>query len=133
MAVLHVKSPNGTTKSINLDTMNIEVKHASTDTTTDPNGYCLLPNGLLIQWLTSEWTQYLPGYVGEISISGSYSLSFSEDCGVIGVITIGERDSGALWITHYRSSSNGFVGNMYSATTFYKASFNHIVIGAPAS
>ena len=43
MAILHVKTPNGTTKDVNLETMNIE-------SDLQQNGWCKLPNGLIIQW-----------------------------------------------------------------------------------
>ena len=44
MAILHVKTPNGTTKNINLETMNI-------DYGVQPSvGWFKLPNGIIIQW-----------------------------------------------------------------------------------
>ena len=47
MAILHVKTPNGTTKDVNLETMNIE-------SSLEQNGWCKLPNGLIIQWQYKE-------------------------------------------------------------------------------
>ena len=44
MAVLHVKTPNGTTKSINLETMNIDYGVEPT------SSWFKLPNGIIIQW-----------------------------------------------------------------------------------
>ena len=43
MAILHVKTPNGTTKTVDLETMNIT-------SSLQQNGWCKLPNGLIIQW-----------------------------------------------------------------------------------
>jgi len=43
MATLHVKSPNGTTKSINLETMNITASF-------NGSGWLKLQNGIIIQW-----------------------------------------------------------------------------------
>ena len=132
MAILHVKSPNGTTHTLDLETMNITHQYPTFD---DPLawGWCNLPNGLLFQFGTSQWQQWLPNYVGEIDVYGSYNLLFDETYRVMGVCTIGERDAGAIWITHYRSNYNGYIGKIYSATTFTSCSFNHILIGKPAS
>lgn len=47
MAILHVKTPNGTTKDVNLETMNIE-------SDLQQNGWCKLPNGLIIQWISDR-------------------------------------------------------------------------------
>lgn len=44
MAFLHVKSPNGTTKSINLETMNVTASF-------NGSGWLKLPNGIIIQWV----------------------------------------------------------------------------------
>ena len=46
MAYIYAKSPNGTTQSINIDTMNITGSLVS-------NGWTKLPNGLIIQWIFS--------------------------------------------------------------------------------
>ena len=43
MATLYVKTPGGTQVSVNLATMNIE-------SDLQENGWCKLPNGLIIQW-----------------------------------------------------------------------------------
>lgn len=43
MAYIYAKSPNGTTQSINIDTMNIT-------SSLQQNGWCKLPNGLIFQW-----------------------------------------------------------------------------------
>lgn len=47
MATLHCKSPNGTTQTIDLSTMNITGSLAA-------SGWTKLPNGLIIQWLSKE-------------------------------------------------------------------------------
>lgn len=46
MAILHVKTPNGTTKTVDLETMNIT-------SSLKQNGWCKLPNGLIIQWISN--------------------------------------------------------------------------------
>ena len=85
------------------------------------------------QWLTSEWEQYLPGYVGDINFYGSYPISmahpYSASC------IIGEKSAGGLVVTHYRIYESGedvnydFSGNLYSLSTFAMCSCIHIVIG----
>lgn len=55
MAILHVKTPNGTTKDVNLETMNIE-------SDLQQNGWCKLPNGLIIQWI-SNWIKIAANFV----------------------------------------------------------------------
>ncbi len=47
MAILHVKTPNGTTKTVDLETMNIT-------SSLQQNGWCKLPNGLIIQWISDR-------------------------------------------------------------------------------
>ena len=47
MATLYVKTPGGTQVSVNLATMNIE-------SDLQQNGWCKLPNGLIIQWTENE-------------------------------------------------------------------------------
>ena len=49
MAILHVKTPSGTTKTVDLETMNIE-------SSLQQNGWCKLPNGLIIQWQTAYYS-----------------------------------------------------------------------------
>ena len=58
MAYIYAKSPNGTTQSINIDTMNIT-------SSLQQNGWCKLPNGLIFQWSraktklsTTDWLAY---------------------------------------------------------------------------
>ena len=46
MAMLYVKTPNGTTKSIDLETMNIPGSHVET------SGWYKFPNGIIYQWGT---------------------------------------------------------------------------------
>ena len=43
MAILHVKSPNGTT-------YNMTIVTSGTTESLDTTGWCRLPNGLIIQW-----------------------------------------------------------------------------------
>ena len=50
MAILHVKTPNGTTKTVDLETMNIT-------SSLQQNGWCKLPNGLIIQWFEASGTR----------------------------------------------------------------------------
>lgn len=52
MAYIYAKSPNGTTQSINIDTMNIT-------SSLQQNGWCKLPNGLIFQWQVHTETNYI--------------------------------------------------------------------------
>ena len=72
MAILHVKTPNGTTKTVDLETMNIT-------SSLQQNGWCKLPNGLIIQW--GEPGDVVPktGFVG-------YSITFPRR-GICAVLT----------------------------------------------
>jgi len=75
MAMLYVKTPNGTTKSINLETMNI------TDTITHHEGgsYTMFPSGLILQ--SKTWNR------------GSWPIKFPYRC--LGVLAqVGERGNG---------------------------------------
>ena len=47
MATLHVKTPDGAYSSVDLETMNIE-------SSLQQNGWCKLPNGLIIQWISDR-------------------------------------------------------------------------------
>ena len=71
MATLYVKTPNGTTKSIDLDTMNVAFVYGS-------SGYCKLPNALLFQWQCWTTSRAWPieftviwGVLSEIRLRGS--------------------------------------------------------------
>ena len=66
MAILHVKTPNGTTKTVDLETMNIT-------SSLQQNGWCKLPNGLIIQW-------FMLSKDGTPSYTYTLPISFTKDC-----------------------------------------------------
>ena len=70
MAVLHVKSPNGTTYNMTIVTSGVTES-------LQPNGWCKLPNGLLIQWLAFTGTKNSAGYDWRIESGQIRQLSTS--------------------------------------------------------
>ena len=60
MAKLYATSPNGTAKSIQLETMNI----LSDNNSVSYKGWAKLPNGLIIQWANWEETRCSPSITG---------------------------------------------------------------------
>ena len=55
MAILHVKSPDGTDYNMTIET-------SGTTESIQPNGWCKLPNRLMIQWQT--WWDTVNAYAG---------------------------------------------------------------------
>ena len=105
MAILHVKTPNGTTKDVNLETMNIE-------SDLQQNGWCKLPNGLIIQWrqadVHGQEEIYLP-----ISFTSDYyvGLFASRQTGFNTATTISaqaadlEQSVSKMWCTAYNNNT----------------------------
>ena len=74
--------------------------------------------------------QHLPGYVGEINFYGVYPIKFSNPYSAS--CNIGERVSGATYLTHYRmntNETNDFEGYIYSTSSFELNNMLHIAIG----
>ena len=108
MAILHVKTPNGTTKTVDLETMNIT-------SSLQQNGWCKLPNGLIIQWLgrkTTTWTSEWSTVVLPLANPNEYRSAIAVSSWryhTISVTTVGNDNWSKINVSSYdtRGSQSG--------------------------
>ena len=117
MAILHVKTPNGTTKTVDLETMNIT-------SSLQQNGWCKLPNGLIIQWLGIPVENI--GTATGTSANNSCPISFSDVNYGILVCTSGSAVNNHTEICTARMSASAF---RISQTKKSEYSYYAFVIG----